>query len=107
MRHILKDFYHKDIDQIRPSIEDKYVFDINTLLQDARRAGFSDADCISLPQGNGLARQRLLDNLRGALRDELGEIRHHMAILDAFSSTFGIDESTLPIAPMAYFVFRK
>ncbi len=39
MRHILKDFYHTDIDAIRAGIEDKYVFDIDTLLAAGRAAG--------------------------------------------------------------------
>src|SRR4029077_1427991 len=31
MRHILKDYYLKEIEQVRPGIEDKHIFEIDTL----------------------------------------------------------------------------
>ena len=106
MRHILKDFYHADIDRIRPDIEDKYVFDIDTLLNQARSAGFSETDYISLPQNGGLALTRIKNTLQAVLKDEQTILDQYTPLFDAFSATFGIDDITPPIAPMVYFWFR-
>lgn len=106
MRHILKDFYHEGIDDIRADLEDKYVFDIDTLVQDGRDMGFADAGFISLPQIDGLARQRLLYNLRACLKDEAPILDQFEPLFDAFSATFGVAPSTPPVAPMGYFWFR-
>ncbi len=106
MRHILKDFYHADIEQIRPNIEDKYVFDIQTLLDQARASGFREGDYISLPQNGGLALARIKNTLRAVLKDEQTILDQYTPLFDAFSATFGIDDKTPPIAPMVYFWFR-
>lgn len=106
MRHILKDFYHADIEQIRPDIEDKYVFDIETLLDQAKASGFSEANYISLPQNGGLALTRIKNTLKVVLKDEQTILDQYTPLFDAFSATFGIDDMTPPIAPMVYFWFR-
>ena len=106
MRHILKDFYHADIEQIRPNIEDKYVFDIQTLLDQARASGFREAGHISLPQNGGLALTRIKNTLKAVLKDEQAILDQYTPLFDAFSATFGIDDMTPPIAPMVYFWFR-
>lgn len=105
-RHILKDFYHEGIDDIRAGLEDKYIFDIDTLVQDGRDAGFGDAGFISLPQIDGLARQRILNNLRACLREEAPILDQYEPVFDAFSATFGVSPTTPPVAPMGYFWFR-
>ena len=106
MRHILKDFYHADIDQVRPGIEDKYVFDIDVLLAEAKQAGFAEVSHISQPQIHGLALQRIQNSLRAVLRDEAGILDLYAPVFEAFSATFGIADSTPPVAPMVYFWFK-
>jgi len=105
-RHILKDFYHPGIDQIRPEIEDKYIFDIDQLQADGKAAGFAEAGFVSLPQIDGLARNRLLHNLGMILKDDKAILSQYEPLFDAFSATFGVSETTPPVAPMGYFWFR-
>lgn len=106
MRHILKDFYHDDIDAIRARIEDKYVFDIDTLLAAGRAAGFAEARMINQPQDGGLALRRIRGAIEGTLGAEKDVLRRHQPLFDAFEATFGLNAQTAPIAPMVYFVFR-
>ena len=106
MRHILKDFYHSDIDAIRAGIEDKYVFDIDTLLAAGRAAGFAEARMVNQPQDGGLALRRIRGALEGTLGDEKAALRAYQPVFDAFEATFGLNGQTAPIAPMVHFVFR-
>lgn len=106
MRHILKDFYHPDIDGIRPNIEDKYVFDINTLMQDGRDAGFANVDYVDQDQGNGLALIRIRNAVLPLLEADKAKTARFAPLFDAFEATFGLNAQTAPISPMGYFVFR-
>lgn len=106
MRHILKDFYHSDIDAIRPGIEDKYVFDIDTLLAAGRAAGYSEVRMVNQPQDGGLALRRIRGALEGTLGAEKTVLRAYQPVFDAFEATFGLNGQTAPIAPMVHFVFR-
>ncbi len=106
MRHILKDFYHPEIDAIRPEIEDKYVFDINTLIADGKTAGFADVQYVDQEQDNGLALKRIRNSVLSVLGTDKDKIAQYEPLFDAFQATFGLSAQTTPISPMGYFVFR-
>ena len=106
MRHILKEYYLPNIDDAREGLEDKYVFDIETLLEQAREAGFTSAEYLDQDQSNGLALTRICNAVASALGPESGKLDSFAPAFEAFAATFGKHTETAPVAPMVYFVFR-
>ena len=105
MRHILKDFYVKDIETLRPQAEDKWIFDLDALRDTARKVGFTN---VSAADDGAVARliPAVKYTLMGVLKDQ-AVIRRYNAIFETFAATVAKGLPQILTSPMVFFVFGK
>lgn len=104
MRHILKDFYKKDIETLRPLTEDKWIFDADALRGTAAKVGFSGMSVIDTGAQDLV--QAIKYSLMGAIKD-LGIIQRYTPVVETLMSTVATGLPQMVTSPMVFFVFTK
>lgn len=103
MRHILKEHYNKNVHELRPMAEDKWIFDLDALRETARRVGFSKV--LAIDEGGP---DRLMPAVKtaliGALKDNAAVKRYH-ALFESFTATVVPGLPQILTSPMVFFVF--
>lgn len=107
IRHIMKDFTQKDIEKLRPNMEDKYIFRKSEMDALCKECGFSHCT-LRFPKGK--ERMNLAATVKHHAILALGnnERLHKFEMLfEAFEATFGKGLAEVAVPPMGYFVFHK
>ena len=105
MRHILKDYYLDDIERVRPDIEDKHIFEIETLRTIGSECGFSAVNVYDDCEPKQLVTQ--MKAAIGSLGVNRSSLSRYDCMFEAFTATIGLALPRAYTSPMVFFALRK
>ena len=106
IRHHTKAKWYPQDRQSLSQLEDKYIFEIDQMVQTGKEAGFASVEFVNNGDVNPTYWSYLgrFLKLRGVAPEK---IRAYSWVGDEFANTYGLAFPHKLVTPMGYFVFRK